>query len=490
MRTPEFSAVPRRVTRRVIACVLLGCALAQPAGAAAQALPSGVAGALKAAGIPPASVGAFVQELGSSRTTIAFNAAQPMNPASTIKLLTTFAALELLGPTFTWKTEVHASGAMQGDALEGDLVLRGGGDPKLAIEYLWRLVQTLRARGLREISGDLVLDRSYFDAIEAEPGRFDNEPLRPYNVAPDALLVNFKAFRFTFVPDEPSRSARVLVEPRSSLLSLAHSVRLAEGPCNDWRARLKTDFHSDDRGARANFGGVYPAACGEKTWNVALLPHSQYVHGVFRHLWEQSGGALKGGVRDGVTPPGSRLLHTAESPSLAEIVRDINKFSNNVMARQLFLTLSAEVLRQPARGDSSAQVIHGWLAQRGLTVPELVIENGSGLSRSERISAGGLGRVLLAAWTSAVMPEFIASMPLVAHDGTMKRRLKFESIAGQAHVKTGSLSDVRSMAGYVLDRSGRRFAVVFFVNHAAAAASQGAMDALLKWVHEGAGRPQ
>jgi len=447
--------------------------------AIAQALPVPVAAALKTAGIPLASTAAFVQEVGSRLPRVSHNSTQAMNPASTMKLVTTFAALELLGPTFTWKTEVYAAGSMLADVLQGDLVLRGSGDPKLTVENLWLLVKNVRARGVREIAGDLVLDRTGFDASDTDPGRFDHEPLRPYNVAPDALLVNFKAFRFTFVPDAEGKSARVLVEPRSSLLDLAQSVRLGDGPCNDWRARLKADFQSNGKGARASFGGVYPASCGEKTWNVALLSHTQYVHGVFRQLWEEAGGTLKGGVREGAVPAGARLIYSYESPSLAEVVRNINKFSNNVMARQLYLTLSAELLGQPAKSDRSAQVIQSWLAQRGLGIPELVMENGSGLSRQERISAGSLGRLLLAVWSSAVMPEFIASMPLVAYDGTMKRRLKFESIAGQAHIKTGSLADVRSMAGYVLDQNGRRFAVVFFVNHANAGAAQAAMDALL-----------
>ncbi|MBI2961827.1 MAG: D-alanyl-D-alanine carboxypeptidase/D-alanyl-D-alanine-endopeptidase [Betaproteobacteria bacterium] len=474
------------MTRTLAIAGVLGFALV--GFASAQTLPAPVAAALKAAKVPSASAAVFVQEVGSSRAAVSFHSAQAMNPASTMKLVTTFAALELLGPVFTWKTEAYAVGSMQADVLEGDLVLRGSGDPKLTVENLWLMVRNLRARGLRVIAGDLVLDRSVFASADADPGRFDNEPLKPYNVAPDALLVNFKAFRFTFVPEAEGNLAQVLVEPRSALLEVVQSVRIGAGPCNDWRSRLKADFQSNGKGARASFAGVYPASCGEKTWNVALLPHAQYAYGVFRQLWEESGGTLKGGVREGPVPAGARLIYTHESPSLAEVVRDINKFSNNVMARQLFLTLAAEVLKQPATSEGAAQVIQSWLAQRGLAIPELALENGSGLSRQERISAGNLGRLLLAAWSSAVMPEFIASMPLVAYDGTMRRRLKFESIAGQAHIKTGSLADVRSMAGYVLDRSGRRFAVVFFVNHANAGAAQGAMDALLKWVYEGRGQ--
>jgi D-alanyl-D-alanine carboxypeptidase/D-alanyl-D-alanine-endopeptidase (penicillin-binding protein 4) len=471
----------------LIAALAVAPALAPVEAAGADALPAPVAAALRAAAVPPADAAVVVHEVGAARPLLAHNAGKPMNPASTMKLVTTLAALELLGPTFAWKTEMWAAGTQQGDVLEGDLVLRGTGDPKLTVENFWLMLRALRARGLREIRGDLILDRSYFEAIGQSEARFDNEPLRPYNVAPDALLLNFKAFRFTFVPDPEHGSAQVTVEPRSTLLELSNAVRLSEGPCNDWRARLKADFNGIGGAARASFSGLYPASCGEKTWNVALQSHPNYVLGVFRQLWEELGGTLRGGVRDGTAPSGARLLYSNPSPALAEVVRDMNKFSNNVMARQLFLTLSAEVTKQPARADRSAQVVQGWLARKGLEFPELVMENGSGLSRSERISGANMSRLLLAAYASAVMPEFIASMPLVASDGTMRRRLKYESVAGQAHIKTGSLSDVRSLAGYVLDARGRRFAVVFIVNHPNAGATQGAQDALLNWVYAGPG---
>ena len=165
-------------------------------------------------------------------------------------------------------------------------------------------------------------------------------------------------------------------------------------------------------------------------------------------------------------------------------MRDINKFSNNVMARQLFLTLGADSAGAPAGSAKSSGAIKARLAQLGIAAPELAMENGSGLSRTERISAATLAAVLQAAWRSSVMPEFVASMPIAAVDGTMRRRLKGEAVSGNAHIKTGLLSDVRSMAGYVLDRHGRRQVVVMIVNHPNAPAAQGAMDALLRWVYE------
>jgi D-alanyl-D-alanine carboxypeptidase/D-alanyl-D-alanine-endopeptidase (penicillin-binding protein 4) len=458
-------------------------ALAAPVGAA-DVLPPPIASALARAGIPQSSVALFVQDVEATKPALSFNAGQPLNPASVMKLVTTFAALELLGPSYTWKTEAYLGGPLAGDALEGDLVLKGYGDPRLTIENFWLFVRALRARGLREIRGDLVLDRSFFEANDHDPARFDSEPLRPYNVGADALLVNYKAVRFQFLPDAAAKSVAILPEPRLAQLDVANGVRASDGACGDWRAGLKFEVQQQNGAARVSFSGTMPASCGERYWNLALLTHRDYVYGVFRQLWEEMGGVLRGRVRDGAAPAGARPFATFESPSVAEVVRDMNKFSNNVMARQVFLTLSAETMKLPGRYDRSARTVRSWLGARGLELPELVIENGSGLSRADRISAGGLGRLLLAAYHSSVMPEFIASMPLVAYDGTLRKRMQFESVAGHAHIKTGSLSDVRSIAGYVLDRNGRRHAVAFIVNHDNAGAGQAAEDAVLRWVYE------
>ncbi len=474
-----------RCARRCAQLVLLAAALTAPAGRAAEVLPPPIAAALARAGIPQSAVALVVQEVDASKPALSFNAGQPLNPASVMKLVTTFAALELLGPTFTWRTEAYLAGPLAGDVLDGDLVLKGYGDPRLTIEHFWLLVRSLRARGLREIRGDLVLDRAFFETSDHDPARFDGEPLRPYNVGADALLVNYKTVRFQFVPDPATKAVAIVPEPRLAQLEVANAVRAADGACGDWRAALKLDLQPrNGGGARAGFSGSMPASCGERTWNVALFTHREYVYGVFRQLWEELGGTLRGRVRDGAAPALARPFAVYESPSAAEVVRDMNKFSNNVMARQVFLTLSAETLKLPGRYDRSAHVVQSWLAGRGLEMPELVIENGSGLSRADRISAGGLARMLVAAYRSSVMPEFIASMPLVAYDGTLRKRMKFESVAGQAHVKTGSLSDVRSIAGYVLDRNARRLAVVFIVNHANAGAGQAAQDAVLRWAYE------
>jgi D-alanyl-D-alanine carboxypeptidase/D-alanyl-D-alanine-endopeptidase (penicillin-binding protein 4) len=314
---------------------------------------------------------------------------------------------------------------------------------------------------------------------------FDNEVYRPYNVPPDALLVNFKSLRFTFLPD--SGKVRVFVEPALPGLEVTNALHLADGACPDGRAfreLIGAAFESRPQ-PRAAFTGAYPAQCGEKDLNVALHVPEDYVAGMIHQLWAEMGGTWKGNVREGTVPAGARLFYTHESEPLAEAVRDINKFSNNVMARQLFLTLAAELVATPAQAENATRAIRQWLTLKNIRAPELVLENGSGLSRSERISAANMAAILQAAWKSPLMPEFIASLPVVAADGTMKKRMRGERVAGSAHIKTGLLNEARAMGGYVLDRTGKRYVVVMIVNHPKAPETDAAMDALLAWVYDG-----
>jgi len=440
-------------------------------------VPDAVAAGLKAANVPLSAVGIAVAPLSAMGLTLAVNESQPMNPASTMKLVTTLAGLELLGPQYQWRTDVLSAAPLKNGVLEGDLWLRGSGDPQLVIENLWLLVQRLRGAGVREIRGNLMLDRSAFEAAQHDPGAFDGEALRPYNAGPDALLLNYKAVSFHFLADPENKQARVFALPTLAGMLTPTTVRGSEGACNDWRARLGGDFTDP---LRPTFRGSYPLSCGDKVWHVSVLETGLYAEAMFRSLWDSSGGAWRGRVREGLVPPEARRLAQHESRPLAEMIRDINKYSNNVMARQLFLTLGTDASRRPASKDRAQRVVGDWLVSKGLDRREFVLENGAGLSRVERLTAGGLQTLLRGAFASPLMPEFVSSMPIVGIDGTMRRR---QAAAGSAHIKTGLLADARAIAGYVLAASGRRYAVVAFINHPNAGAGQPALDALLNWVY-------
>ena len=468
--------------------VVLTLCLLVAASANAQLLPAAVADVFAKAKVPLDSVAIVVKEAGSKDVLLSINADKSMNPASVMKLVTTYAGLELLGPAYTWKTEVFSAGEMRGGVLRGDLVLKGAGDPKLTVERFTAMVRQLRERGLDDIQGDLILDRSYFENVTYDEAAFDGEGLRAYNVGPDSLLLNFKTVRFYFATALDNKSVSISPDVKPAQLEIFNRVRLIDAPCGEWRERIILNVQEiKPTRLRITFTGNFPRSCNDRVWNVSLLDHARFVGGVFASIWRSSGGKWEGAVKLAPTPAKAKLIATSESAPLADVVRDINKFSNNVMARQLFLTLSAEAwvgsLKEPGNASRSAQMIKEWLARKNIAAPELVLENGSGLSRIERISAATLAQLLEAAWQSSVMPEFMSSMSLLGLDGTMRRRGKGESIAGQAHVKTGTLNEARAIAGYVLDQNGRRWIVVMMANHANAVQTQAAQDALLNWVY-------
>jgi D-alanyl-D-alanine carboxypeptidase/D-alanyl-D-alanine-endopeptidase (penicillin-binding protein 4) len=431
---------------------------------------------LAAARIPAEAAAVVVKPVDGGALRWSANAARPMNPASTMKIVTTYSALHLLGPAFTFRTEVLADGPLAGDVLRGELYVRGGGDPHLVVEDLWLLVHRLRDYGIRDIRGDLRLDKSFFEPMAHDPGQFDGEEGRAYNVGPDALLLNFKSIAVTFVPDTAAKVARVIIVPSVAGLKAPRMVPAVEGGCGDWRSRLRADI---DDPMDIRILGVYPLACGERAIYLGALEHTNYFAAVFRAMWERQGGAWSGKVRDGAVPAAARLIATQESQPLAMLIRDINKFSNNVMTQQLFLTMGAAGGEpgNPARG---AAAVRGLLAARGIAAPELILENGCGLSRIERISAASLSNVLDDAWNSQWMSELVASLPISGVDGTMKAR---NVPAGAAHMKTGMLEDTRAVAGYVQAASGKRYVVVGIINHPNAGRGMAAHDALIDWVY-------
>jgi D-alanyl-D-alanine carboxypeptidase/D-alanyl-D-alanine-endopeptidase (penicillin-binding protein 4) len=370
------------------------------------------------------------------------------------------------------------TGEVKGGVLEGDLVVRGGGDPKLTYERLWQAAHQLRSRGVREIRGDILLDRSYFSPVVHDAAGFDNQPRRAYNVGPDPLLVNFNAVDFRFIPGE--NAVRVTGEPDLPNVEIASRIKLTREGCGDWRHRLQYDVEQNGLTALVMFTGTYAADCGERTWPLAIFDGTRYFESAFRWLWSESGGVLRGKLRMEPTPANARLIYRHESEPLAGLVRDMNKFSNNVMARHVFLALSAE-RGAPGETGASARILREWLAAKGLDERELVVENGSGLSRNERASAAFIASVLRSAWASGVMPELASSFPVFAVDGTLRTR-RAGTAGGNAHLKGGTLTGVQSMAGYVLDRGGKRWIAVMIVNHANAGAAQPALDALVQWV--------
>ena len=445
-------------------------------------LPRDIGRAFLDAGIPLNHVGIVVQDTAKLRPLFAYDAFRARSAASVMKLVTTFAALELLGPDYRWKTKAYLGGPLVDGELHGDLILEGSGDPKITIEQWQAFIGELRAKGLAKVDGNLVLDRTLLALSPHDPGAFDHEPLKPYNVGPDALLVNFKSVKLTIAPDAAGSGISVQADPPLDVVTLGPPPPVLDGACDAVRAFATPSI--DDHGDRASvaFSGAYPVACGEHEWWVAMLDHPHYVHAMFATYFRAAGGHFDGGLKEGKAPRGEPFV-VLESPPLSDIVRDVNKLSNNVMARQIFLTLATASEAPPATPAKAIHAVQRWLAQRKLAMPGLVLENGSGLSRRARATPIGLARLLLAADASSVREEFERSLAVAATDGTVERRFHDEDVAGQALLKTGSLEGVRALAGYVNDATGRRFTVVAIVNDRRAAQAWPAFDYLLRWVY-------
>ena len=494
-----------RVVASLLAAFTSVVSTVTPAQPALQNLPPEVDAALARAKLPRESMAVIVIDAapaitGKTTPLLSYRAGASVNPASVMKLVTTYAGIELLGPAYTWSTPVFVDGPVRDGVLQGNLIIQGWGDPKLVIERLWLLLRRVQGLGIKRITGDIYLDRSAFAASTVNPADFDNEPFRPYNATPDALLINYKSVVMTFAPNPGAGLAAISYDPPLANVQLQASVPLSAGPgtqlseCGDYRSLLKPDF-SD--AFRVSFAGTYPAGCGEKIWAVAYADPASYAERAVLGLWQDMGGTLGGRVREGRAPAGLRPSFEAASPPLAEVIRDINKFSNNVMAQQLFLTLSLPAVSigpasrnnggPPASKEASREVLRAWWLQRFGPQDLPVLDNGSGLSRQERVTPQGLARMLQTAYLSGAMPELMASLPITGVDGTLKNS-KSRVSQGWAHLKSGTLNEATALAGYVHTPSGRRLVVVAIVNHPNASAGRPALDALVDWAVKEGGR--
>ncbi len=446
------------------------------------ALPTELSRAWAQTKLPESSLSLVVQEVNGPRL-FAVQPDKPRNPASVMKLVTTYAAISRLGPTYVWNTDFLIDGKAQVDSrgvLNGPLYLRAGGDPVLLVQDLWRLMRDMRLRGIREIP-EIIVDRSIFGNVTIDPAQFDGAGDRPYNASPDAFMVGFGALRLVFTPDPQTKTWKSFIDPPIPGIQIEGNVEWSDAKCPGSPA-ISTDTLTENGNVRFRVSGRAAGSCGE--FDVFRLALSQQEYGarLLKTMWQEVGGTLTGSVRNGVIPLEAVTIASHQSPPLSEVIRLINKRSNNVMTRVLLLTLGAEAGSRPATVDGSVQVALSILARQGLDMKGLVLDNGSGLSRVGVVSADSLTDMLHKAWLSPVMPEYVSSLSILGIDGTSRNRLRDPSTRSMAHVKTGALRDVRSIAGYVWGASGKRYIVVSMVNHERAHEARAFENALITWL--------
>lgn len=487
-----MSILIRRIIRTAGACCAAFTLAAPHAGASP---PAAVAQELARQGLPAAALSYQIAPLGGVPAQAqALDAGRPVNPASAMKLVTTLAALDMLGPAHRWTTAMLADATPENGTLNGDLYLLGGGDPNLSWERLGGMLRSLRHGGIVTIAGDLVLDRTLFQPTRGDIGLpgFDDTPDASYNVVPDALTVSDYLITYTLSSD----TTRVAVQATPPLAGVAvlNRMTLNDLPCKDWREtwrQPRVEEEKKEGGAvRIVLDGSFPRDCG-KTVDLHTLDRDLYLERLVRALWEELGGRWHGRAREGKVPAGATVLVERQFETLAQTVRDVNKDSHAVKARMVYLTMGARADGGAGQAtlERARRRVTGWIAAQGVDSAGIVIENGSGLSRIERLSPAQLSALLKSAAAGRWFPEFAASLPIVALDGTMKNRLKDGAASGNARLKTGTLRDVAALAGYVRDRRGQDWIVTAFVNdplaHAGTGGGRAVLDRLVLWVAEG-----
>jgi D-alanyl-D-alanine carboxypeptidase/D-alanyl-D-alanine-endopeptidase (penicillin-binding protein 4) len=471
-----------------IAAIGFICVAASGLNIAVAALPIVVTDALTKAGLPADSIGLVVERVSDQRVLYSNQAERSFHTASTMKLLTTAVALERLGPIYRGRTELRTDGTVNGNVLQGDLVLRGLADADFNIASFRGLLQSLRQQGIVEIKGDLVLDRSFFSPARLDIGvpPFDESPEFQYNVIPDALLLDNNLIGLTMASSADGLVVRM--NPALDRVAVTSAMTLDDGVCKDWEDTWKTpvvERHADGV-INVVLQGSYPKNC-DATTRLNVIDRTDFIDRVFRSQWRELGGRFSGVTREGAVPADTRVLAEHRSRALPEIVRDINKPSDNALTRSLYLTMGSlatdgdKAATSAARGEN---VVRGWLRERGIPDAGLVLDNGSGLSRSERLPPRLLADVLRVMSRSEWAPEYLSSLPIVGIDGTMRNRLKDSTAAGRARVKTGTLRDVVSVAGYVRNADGEPYILVALINHPQAnhKIARPVVDALIEWL--------
>lgn len=451
---------------------------------AATSLPIPLQSALNFRGVPDNSLSIYVEDLHTGEVVLAWNEAEPRNPASVEKMLTTLVALDTLGPAYKWKTEVHLLGEVDAGTLDGDILLRGFGDPYLVTERFWQLLRQVRQAGVDTISGDLLIDDSYFDVGDYDPAEFDHEPLRAYNVEPNALLTNFKVVRYFFEPGDTPAKVSVRLEPPMENLQIVNKLKTRSGSCRGYQRGI-TITPSPDK-STMTLSGNFPDGCNSYAMDRTVLEHNGFTYGLFKTLWQDSGGKIAGDWKNITFSEELEPFLVFDSLPLAEVIAKINKHSNNVMAKQLLYTLGAEQYGPPGTEAKGRQAVNEWLTRHDVDIAELKFENGAGLSRNSRMTAKQLGELLRYAYDSPYMPEYLSSLSLSGLDGTLSRRFRGGALTGKAHIKTGSLDDVSAFAGYFQARSGNRYIVATLQNHTDIHRGPGkeVQEALLRWLYE------
>lgn len=442
-----------------------------------QKLPIDIVTKLRSIGTREYGVSAFAQDVNSAKPLLAYQEKTARVPASVMKIITAYAALGTLGPNYRWPLDVYTNGRIHNGTLQGDLIIKGYGSPEFKSADLRKVLQGIKRKGIRNVNGRVVFDSSYFNIPNQYS--FDGKTQSKYNAQPDALLFNERIN--TFQINARGKRVKITTTTPTHNLKIINKMRKTKRGC---RPIIRVSKRAGQ--TRVTFTGRFSSRCGTRSYNRVISRPAEMIYGSMQALWKRDvGGKLNTRFAMGRAPANAKPLLRTYSRTLAEILPTIVKKSNNVMARQLLLTIGAKKGGQ-GTPRAGANAIGQWLASRGLHFPELRIENGSGLSRTARISAAHVTDLLIDAYRSPYRDVFMRSLAVAGVDGTMKGRLKRTQVQGKGFFKTGTLRDVRSIAGYVKAANGKVYAMAILQNDPRARKrALRVHDKLIEWVYAG-----
>ncbi|PIE45598.1 MAG: D-alanyl-D-alanine carboxypeptidase/D-alanyl-D-alanine-endopeptidase [Gammaproteobacteria bacterium] len=461
-------------------CLLGGFCIALPIVLKAE-LPPPVLSALSQSPVTAEQMSLWVAPVDGGDTLLDFNSDRLRQPASVTKVVTTGTGLLLLGKDYRWKTEFYTNGPVKDGALHGDLLIRGYGNPYQVEEALKTMVSEIQRRGLTAIDGQVILDNSYFIDTHRSAFTFDGKGLEPYNAIPDALTINFKTI--DLIIDGVNRQPTVTTEPKLSKTTIVN--RLKRSVAKKCRGQGFSPHLEVDKIARTIVvSGKVSSACRKVKMTKVLVDAGDLFYSHFKRAWQLQGGEpLPNRWQYGHKQSQYQLFYRAFSKPLSEQIRAMNKWSNNLMTRQLFLTIGAEITQPPSTLEKSRAVVMEKLKQLGIDATGAYIDNGSGLSRRTRFSAQQLGKFLQAMHHSDLASDFKRSLSIAGVDGTLRRRMKNTPLSGSVIGKTGTLRQVKSVAGYLTSAQGKEYVYVMLFNGPNARSGGPLMDNILQWIY-------
>lgn len=413
---------------------------------------------------------------------IIYNGSKNFNPASLIKIITSFIALEKLGPNYKWRSDFYYTGEVKEHILQGDIIFVGRGDASFSIDNLESLIREIQKKGIKKIEGNLILNKSYFGKIP-DVIDFDDDPMRAYNVLPNAISIQSNTINFKFTPQD--KRVKIDAKPNLKYLKIKNNLKVSEKNCVSWKQALDYQKANSIMDDTIIFQGYMSNKCSKKEIDLSVIDNSRYFYEAFKYLWVQNGGDFSGGywVNDNERLEGE-LLSSHLSRPLGVLVRDMNKHSLNLMSRNLMLTVMAEDLKIKATEDDVNRFVLDWLGNHDIVTNNIFIENGAGLSRRTSINAESLLEIMDKIYEHPYMPEILSSFSILNEDGTLEKKMPLSKVKKNGHFKTGSLKNVSAIAGYLVDKEKDKKILIFLMNDKAANKSHNFQNDLINLAFE------